>query len=90
MSANIGHMLPETKAERELNRQRRRGDRGGEARGIRLLPARPLLGDGRFIPTPDAVIRAILEAAFAKIADETAATTKPPAIVSAPKPKRRR
>jgi hypothetical protein len=48
-----------------------------------------LLGDGRFIPTPDPVIRAMLEAAFAKIPDETAATAKPPAIVTTPKPRRR-
>jgi hypothetical protein len=48
------------------------------------------LGAGRFIPTPDAVIRAMLEAAFQEVPDEVAAAAKPAAIVTARKPRPRR
>ncbi len=41
-----------------------------------------LLGSERHIPTPDPAIRAMLEAAFAKIRDETAATAKPPKLTA--------
>ena len=47
-----------------------------------------LLGEARFVPTPDGVILAMIEAAFPKIPDETAETAKPPAIVTAAKPRR--
>ena len=40
--------------------------------------------------TPEPVIKAMLEAAFAHIPDEVAATVKPAAIVSARKPRQRR
>jgi hypothetical protein len=40
--------------------------------------------------TPDPVIRAMLEAAFAQIPDEVAATVKPAVVVTARKPKPRR
>ena len=48
------------------------------------------LGSERFIPTPDPVIKAMLEAAFAQIPDEVAATVKPAAIVTSRKPRPRR
>jgi hypothetical protein len=42
--------------------------------------------DGRFIPTPDAIIRAMLEAALATVEPDKAPT---PRIVTATKPRRR-
>ena len=40
--------------------------------------------------TPDPVIRVMLEAAFAEIPDEVAATVKPATVVTARKPRPRR
>lgn len=48
------------------------------------------LGLGRHTPTPDVVIKVMLEAAFAHIPDEVAATVKPAAIVTSRKPRPRR
>jgi hypothetical protein len=49
-----------------------------------------LVGSGRFIPTPDAVIKVMLEAAFKEVPDDASGSGRLPAIVTArrPKPKR--
>jgi hypothetical protein len=48
------------------------------------------IGAGRFIPTPDPVIKAMLEAAFREVPDDVAASVKPAAIVTAREPRHRR
>jgi hypothetical protein len=49
-----------------------------------------MLGSGRFIPTPDPVIGAMLDAVFKEIHEEVVATVKPAAIVTIRKPQLRR